>query len=102
MRILCDQHVDHKYVHALQQADGITVTTVRHVMHAHAPDSDIASYAAANDWLDPLTAIEIGALPESERSSIAADADIDISQFEVLQIGRGPLNSQSSNLSEFI
>jgi predicted nuclease of predicted toxin-antitoxin system len=51
MRILCDQHVDHKYVHALQRADGITVTTVRHVMHADAPDSDIASYAAANDWL---------------------------------------------------
>jgi predicted nuclease of predicted toxin-antitoxin system len=51
MRILCDQHVDHKYVHALQRADGITVTTVRHVMHADASDSDIASYAAANDWL---------------------------------------------------
>ena len=38
MRILCDQHVDHNYVHALQRADGITVTTVRHVMHADASE----------------------------------------------------------------
>ena len=51
MRILCDQHVDYRYVHALQRADGITVTTVRHVMHADAPEREIASYAAANDWL---------------------------------------------------
>ena len=51
MRVLCDQHVDHRYVHALQRADGITVTTVRHVMSADAPDGEIASYAAANDWL---------------------------------------------------
>jgi len=51
MRILCDQHVDYRYVHALQRADGITVTTVRHVMSADAPDGEIASYAAANDPL---------------------------------------------------
>jgi hypothetical protein len=51
MRVLCDQHVDHKYVHALQGADGITVTTVRHVMRADAPDGEIAAYAAANDWV---------------------------------------------------
>ena len=48
MRVLCDQHVDHRYVHALQRADGITVMTVRHVMSADALDSEIASYAAAN------------------------------------------------------
>ncbi|MEF8825242.1 MAG: DUF5615 family PIN-like protein [Halapricum sp.] len=48
MRILCDQHVDHKYVHALQGTAGITVTTVRHVMSADALDSEIAAYAAAN------------------------------------------------------
>ena len=51
MRILCDQHVDHRYVHALRRTSGITVTTVRHVMSADAPDGEIASYAAANDWL---------------------------------------------------
>jgi hypothetical protein len=51
MRILCDQHVDHKYVHALRTADGLTVTTVRHVMSAAAPDAEIAAYAAANDWV---------------------------------------------------
>ena len=51
MRVLCDQHVDHRYVHALRRTDGITVTTVRHVMSADAPDGEIASYAAANDPL---------------------------------------------------
>ena len=51
MHILCDQHVDHRYVHALRRTGGITVTTVRHVMSADAPDGEIASYAAANDWL---------------------------------------------------
>ena len=51
MRILCDQHVDHRYVHALRRTGGITVTTVRHVMNADASDGEIASYAAANGWL---------------------------------------------------
>jgi hypothetical protein len=50
----------------------------------------------------PLTAIEIGSLPEPVCSSIAADADIDLSQFEVLQIGRNPSNIQNRSLSEFI
>jgi len=27
MRILCDQHVDYKYVHALQRADGLTFSS---------------------------------------------------------------------------
>ena len=51
MRIFCDQHVDHRYVHALWRTGGITVTTVRHVMSADAPDGEVASYAAANDPL---------------------------------------------------
>lgn len=51
MQILCDQPFDYKYVNALQGADGITVTTIRHVMSADAPDDEIAAYAAANDWV---------------------------------------------------
>lgn len=49
----------------------------------------------------PLTAIELGSLPDEVRTSVWANADLDISRFELLQIGRRPSNSQNRSLSEF-
>jgi hypothetical protein len=49
----------------------------------------------------PLTAIEVRSLSDSKYSSIAEEADIDLSRFELIQIGRGPSNLQNRSLSEF-
>jgi len=49
----------------------------------------------------PLTAIEVESLPGSVRASITDDEDIDLSRFEILQIGRQPRESQNRSLSEF-
>ncbi|XGI84701.1 hypothetical protein ACEU6E_10740 (plasmid) [Halorutilales archaeon Cl-col2-1] len=49
----------------------------------------------------PLTAIEVESLPESVRASITEDEDIDLSQFEILQIGRQRRESQNRIISEF-
>jgi hypothetical protein len=50
MRILCDQNVPEKYLHAL--ADGnATVTTVEDVLEHDATDSEIAAYAETNGWV---------------------------------------------------
>ena len=49
----------------------------------------------------PLTAIEVESLPESVRASITEDEDIDLPQFEILQIGRQRRESQNRSISEF-
>jgi len=49
----------------------------------------------------PLTAIEVESLPESVRDSITEDEDIDLSEFEILQIGRQRRESQNRSISEF-
>ena len=49
----------------------------------------------------PLTAIEVRSLSDTEYSSIAEETDIDLSRFELIQIGRGPSNLQNRSLSEF-
>lgn len=51
MRVLCDEHVAPKYVDALEQAAGITVATAPDKLSPSAPDSEIAAYAAAHDWV---------------------------------------------------
>jgi predicted nuclease of predicted toxin-antitoxin system len=51
MRILCDQNVPEKYRSAFDQADGITVATVRDELRADASDTEIARFASANDWV---------------------------------------------------
>lgn len=51
MRVLCDQNVPQKYVDALADAGGITVTTVRETLSADAPDREITAYAAEHDWV---------------------------------------------------
>ena len=51
MRILCDQNVDEKYVHALEQAEGLTVTTVRELLDPEASDEAIARTAEADGWV---------------------------------------------------
>lgn len=49
MRILCDQNVAAKYVHALEQAENITVTTVADELAPDAPDEEIVRYAESED-----------------------------------------------------
>lgn len=49
----------------------------------------------------PLTAIEVESLPETVRASITKNEDIDLSRFDLLQIGRQPRKSQNRSLSEF-
>ncbi|SNR48010.1 DUF5615 family PIN-like protein [Halorubrum vacuolatum] len=51
MQILCDQNVPQKYVDALSDTGGITVSTVREKLSADASDQEIAMYAADNDWV---------------------------------------------------
>lgn len=51
MRVLCDQNVPQKYVDALADAGGITVTTVRETLAADAPDWEIVTYATENGWV---------------------------------------------------
>jgi len=51
MRLLCDQNVSRQYIDALRAADEFEVGLVRDVLDARASDSDIAAFAAANDWV---------------------------------------------------
>ncbi|PSP58025.1 hypothetical protein BRC76_09030 [Halobacteriales archaeon QH_8_67_36] len=51
MRVLCDEHVAPKYVDALERTGGITVATAPDKVSPSAPDSKIAAYAAAHDWV---------------------------------------------------
>jgi hypothetical protein len=51
MRVLCDQNVPQKYVDALADAGGITVTTVRETLAADVPDREIVTYAAEHGWV---------------------------------------------------
>lgn len=51
MQILCDQNVDEKYVHALVQAENVTVATVRELLDPEATDEAIAMAAEADNWV---------------------------------------------------
>lgn len=51
MRILCDQHVPVKYVTALRDAEGMTVTTVDAALQHDATDAEIAGYAESEGWV---------------------------------------------------
>jgi len=51
MRLLCDQNVDDRYLHAFCDADDLTAAPVREVLDERASDPDIAAYAAANGWV---------------------------------------------------
>lgn len=51
MRVLCDQNVPAKYVSALRDADGVTVTTVEDALEHDATDAEIAAYAERDGWV---------------------------------------------------
>lgn len=49
----------------------------------------------------PLSAIELKSLPDAVRTSVRNKANLDISQFELIQIGLEPSNIQNRSLSEY-
>jgi hypothetical protein len=85
-------------VHQYRNAELKLQEVKREKVVAVSPTSLASSYFLIQH---PLTAIEIESLSESVRSSIAEDGDIDLSQFEMLQIGRQSTKSQNRSLSEF-
>lgn len=51
IRLLCDQNVARQYIEGFRAKDGFPVTTVEETLDVRALDADIASYAAANDYV---------------------------------------------------
>jgi len=51
VRILCDQHVDEKYVTAFSNAGWIAVVRVRDVLSPRTEDESISEHAARNGWV---------------------------------------------------
>ncbi|WP_435076454.1 DUF5615 family PIN-like protein [Halococcus sp. AFM35] len=51
MKILCDQHVDEKYVTAFDRADWATVARIRDLLSPSTVDESISEYAARNGWV---------------------------------------------------
>lgn len=51
MKILCDQHVDEKYVTAFDHADWATVARVRDLLSPSTMDESISEYAARDGWV---------------------------------------------------
>lgn len=51
MKILCDQHVDEKYVTTFDDADWATVARVRDVLSPSATDEIISEHAARDGWV---------------------------------------------------
>jgi len=49
----------------------------------------------------PLTAIEIKSLSDAVRTSVENNREFDISEFDLVQIGRKSSNMQNKSLSEF-
>lgn len=49
----------------------------------------------------PLTAIELESLPKTVRTSVGNNAELEISEFDLIQIGREPSNIQNRSLSEY-
>jgi len=49
----------------------------------------------------PLTAIEIESLPDEVRAPTKHDAEIELTQFDLIQIGQGPTNIRNMSLAEF-
>lgn len=49
----------------------------------------------------PLTAIDIKSLPDMVRTSVENHTEFQISEFDVIQIGRRTSNIQNKSLSEF-
>jgi hypothetical protein len=49
----------------------------------------------------PLTAIELESLRNAVRTSVGNNAELAISEFDLIQIGREPSNIQNRSLSEY-
>jgi hypothetical protein len=49
----------------------------------------------------PLTVVEVGSLPEAVQTSIETESGVDLTNFEVIQIGTGRREITDRSLSEF-
>lgn len=51
LKLLCDQNIAKRYIVAFLDAEDLIATTVRDALDPRAPDTGIAEFAAAHDWV---------------------------------------------------
>ena len=76
---------------ALRDAPADSVLAIR-------PTGLATSYALTQR---PLTAIEVASLDDDLRNQISGVVDIDLAQFELIQVGRATAPAQNHSLTEF-
>ncbi|KAB7513221.1 MULTISPECIES: hypothetical protein [Halobacteriales] len=76
---------------ALRDAPADSVLAIR-------PTGLASSYALTQR---PLTAIEVASLDDELRNQIDGAVDVDLAQFELIQVGRATTPAQNRSLAEF-